>query len=78
MTGLITLREPVVTTPDTEPPLPVVDEDGKPIEWTHRQAAGLRFERWRAQRGDFDGDRFPLAREPVPAIDPEDLGRNDR
>lgn len=86
MTGLITLREPVVTIPDPEPreiattidPLPLVDDAGQPADWSYRQANGLRFERWRAARGDFDGDRFALAPEPLPAIDPADNGRTDR
>ena len=61
---LVTLREPVVLPPG----IPELDEDGKPLDWTYRQAAGLRFERWRADRGDFDGDRFGLSAEPIPPI----------
>jgi hypothetical protein len=71
---LVTIREPLVLPPG----IPELDDDGQPLDWTHRQAAGLRFERWRAERGDFDGDRFGLAPEPVETIDPIDLGRNDR
>jgi hypothetical protein len=74
MTGLVTLRDPVVLLPG----IPELDADCKPLDWSHRQAAGLRFERWRAERGDFDGDRFGLAPEPIPTTDPVDLGRNDR
>lgn len=72
MTGLITLRRPIVTTPDPEPldvtPLPLVDEDGQPLDWSYREATGLRFERWRAEHGAFAGDRFGLRPEPMPPI----------
>ena len=70
MTGLVTLMDPPIrpAAPPDEPALPAVDEDGKPLDWTHRQTSGLRFARWRAQRGDFDGDRFGLAPEPMPPV----------
>jgi hypothetical protein len=65
MTGLITLRRPAVLALDPEPP---ELEDGRPLGWSIREVRGLRFARWRAQRGDFDGDRFGLAPEPMPPI----------
>lgn len=61
---LVTLREPVVV----PAPIPELDADGRPLDWSYREAAGLRFERWRADRGDFDGDRFGLRPEPLPPI----------
>jgi hypothetical protein len=67
VTGLVTLREPIVTS--AGPGIPELDEDGHPLDWSHRQAAGLRFEHWRAARGDFDGDRFGLRPEPLPGHD---------
>jgi hypothetical protein len=78
VTGLITLRRPIVATPDPDPlsflasslpaVLPQLDEDGQPHGWSFRQATGLRFAKWRAARGDFDGDRFGLRPEPLPPI----------
>lgn len=65
MTPVITLREPLVL---PRRPLPLEDGDGNPFDWSMRQATGLRFERWRAERGDFDGDRFGLRPEPLPPI----------
>ncbi len=87
MTPVISLRGPIVTRqpapPDDLPPaIPELLTNGTPADWSYREAAGLRFERWRAERGDFDGDRFGLIPEPMPpivlAIDPVDNGRNER
>lgn len=75
----MTLREPVVipsARPDPDDalelvdvaPLPLVDEDGQPLDWSYREATGLRFERWRAEHGAFAGDRFGLRPEPMPPI----------
>lgn len=71
MTGLITLREPVVTTPvptPEEPTVPLEDENGHPLDWTLRQVNGLRFARWRAQHGEFDDDIVGGTPEPLPPI----------
>jgi len=61
---LVTLREPVVL----PPAIPECDADGKPLDWSYDQAAGLRFARWRADHGHFDDDLVGDAPEPLPPI----------
>lgn len=61
MTPVVRLVDPIVKRP-RDP------EERPPLDWSHREAAGLRFERWRAERGDFDGDRFGLRPEPLPPV----------
>lgn len=80
MNALITLREPVVLPAAPQPqdpdpavetgvdPIPNVDEDGHPFGWSHREVAGMRFARWRRDRGDFDDDRIGDEPEPLPPI----------
>ena len=33
---------------------------GQPLDWTLTDIRRLRFMRWRADRGDYDGDLFGL------------------
>lgn len=41
---------------------------GTPMNWSMRDVRRLLFLRWRAERGDYDGDLFGLPPKPMPPI----------